>query len=124
MMPSLERRVHEEIKEVFFDVMDVVLDGSLCCDRLLVGRKHCGSLQTVFVRGCMGKGRGHSRCRADNCLKQFDVFFCFSKCLNLILHRVIHLSICHKSRQEQVRKYSTFDIKKIGFCCKRQSGKP
>lgn len=39
----------------------VVWDGSLCCDRLLVGSKKGGSVQTVFVHICMGQGQGPRR---------------------------------------------------------------
>ena len=35
----------------------VVLDGRLCCDRLLVGSKKGGSVQTVFVHECVGRAR-------------------------------------------------------------------
>lgn len=39
----------------------MVWDGSLCCDRLLVGSKKGGSVQTVFVHVCAGQGQGPRR---------------------------------------------------------------
>lgn len=59
-----------------------------------------GSVQTVFVHECVGKGKGQGGCGVIIVYNSL-MWFLLILCLTLVLHGGIHLAIFHKSRQEK-----------------------